>query len=166
MGTLMAEALSITVGDRTARVDRSGGGQVLVDDATLEVAYGPWRGEVALREPASQTVAFVARAGDTIWVFHEGRTYLATVEAEGAANRRSGLGQGALMAPMPATVIGVNVKPGDAVKAGDVLVLLEAMKMELPLRSPGDAVVSAVHCAAGDLVQPNVSLVDLTADLS
>jgi biotin carboxyl carrier protein len=37
------------------------------------------------------------------------------------------------------------------------------MKMELPLRAGGDAIVIAVHCAAGDLVQPNVALVDLEA---
>ena len=67
------------------------------------------------------------------------------------------------MAPMPATVIAVNVQPGDAVKGGDVLILLEAMKMELPLRASADAIVSAVHCSAGDLVQPNVPLVDLEA---
>jgi biotin carboxyl carrier protein len=72
-------------------------------------------------------------------------------------------GPGSLMAPMPATVVSVNARPGDSVKAGDVLILLEAMKMELPLRAPGDAVVSAVHCRPGDLVQPNVPLVDLDA---
>lgn len=159
----MAEALSITIGDRTARVDQSADGRVLVDDAPIEVAYGPARGELGLRERDRQTVAFATRAGDVTWIFHEGRTYLATVEAEGASGRKSTQGQGTLMAPMPATVIGVNVKPGDAVKAGDVLILLEAMKMELPLRAAGDAVVSAVHCAPGDLVQPNVSLIDLAA---
>jgi biotin carboxyl carrier protein len=67
----------------------------------------------------------------------------------------------ALSAPMPATVIKVHVKPGDAVKKGDTVVLLEAMKMELPIRATGDAVVAAVHCREGELVQADAPLVEL-----
>jgi acetyl/propionyl-CoA carboxylase alpha subunit len=65
-----------------------------------------------------------------------------------------------LIAPMPATVIKVRVKPGDAVKKGDVVVVLEAMKMELPIRALGDGVVSAVRCREGELVQADASLVE------
>ena len=61
---------------------------------------------------------------------------------------------------MPATVIKIHVKPGDEVKKGDAVVVLEAMKMELPLRLPSDAVVKAVHCRAGELVQPDAVLVE------
>jgi biotin carboxyl carrier protein len=53
------------------------------------------------------------------------------------------------------------VKPGDQVAEGDVLITLEAMKMELPIRAPRAAAVTAVRCAAGDLVQPGAPLVDL-----
>jgi biotin carboxyl carrier protein len=63
---------------------------------------------------------------------------------------------------MPATVITVQVKPGDAVKKGDVVIVLEAMKMELPLRALGDGVVSAVRCRAGELVQADATLVEFT----
>jgi biotin carboxyl carrier protein len=62
---------------------------------------------------------------------------------------------------MPATVIKVHVKPGDAVKKGDIVVLLEAMKMELPIRSTAAAVVAAVHCREGELVQADAPLVEL-----
>jgi acetyl-CoA carboxylase biotin carboxylase subunit len=65
-------------------------------------------------------------------------------------------------APMPATVIAVRVKPGDAVKKGDVVVVLEAMKMELPLRALGDGVVSAVRCRAGELVTADATLVEFS----
>jgi 3-methylcrotonyl-CoA carboxylase alpha subunit len=65
-----------------------------------------------------------------------------------------------LTAPMPATVIKVNVKTGDAVKKADILVVLEAMKMELPLRALGDGVVSAVHCREGELVPADATLVE------
>jgi acetyl/propionyl-CoA carboxylase alpha subunit len=67
----------------------------------------------------------------------------------------------ALSAPMPATVINVQVRPGDAVKKGDVIVLLEAMKMELPVRAPADAVVTAVRCRAGERVEAGAALVEL-----
>ncbi len=61
---------------------------------------------------------------------------------------------------MPATVIKVMVGPGDAVKKGDVVIVLEAMKMELPLRALGDGVVAAVRCREGELVAADASLVE------
>jgi biotin carboxyl carrier protein len=79
-----------------------------------------------------------------------------------AKKRRATLPTGALVAPMPATVVKVHVKPGDAVKQGDVVVLLEAMKMELPIRATADSTVAAVHCREGELVQPDALLVELT----
>ena len=81
-----------------------------------------------------------------------------------ATGRRRSSAEGAqsISAPMPATVVKLLVKPGDAVKKGDTLVVLEAMKMELPLRAAGDATVTAVHCREGELVQPDAVLVELT----
>ena len=67
-----------------------------------------------------------------------------------------------LIAPMPATVIAVHVKAGDAVKKGDIVVVLEAMKMELPLRALGEGVVSAVRCREGELVQADATLIEFT----
>jgi 3-methylcrotonyl-CoA carboxylase alpha subunit len=52
------------------------------------------------------------------------------------------------------------VKPGDAVKKGDTVLLLEAMKMELPIRAPGDGVVSTVCCREGELVPADAILVE------
>ena len=62
---------------------------------------------------------------------------------------------------MPGTVVRVEVAPGAMVRRGDTLVILEAMKMELPIRATADGVVKALHCRPGDLVQPGVSLVDV-----
>jgi biotin carboxyl carrier protein len=67
---------------------------------------------------------------------------------------------GSLTAPMPATVVKIHVKPGDAVKKGETVLLLEAMKMELPIRAPGDGVVAAVRCREGDLVQADATLIE------
>jgi len=66
-----------------------------------------------------------------------------------------------LSAPMPATVLKVLITPGTQVKKGETLLILEAMKMELPLRAPADATVTAVRCREGELVQPETVLVEL-----
>jgi len=66
-----------------------------------------------------------------------------------------------LTAPMPATVLKVLVAPGAHVKKGDTLIILEAMKMELSLRAPGNATVTAIACREGELVQPDAILVEL-----
>ena len=80
-----------------------------------------------------------------------------------ASRRRASTSAGRdLTAPMPATVIKVQVKPGDAVKKGDIVVVLEAMKMELPLRALGDGVVSAVRCKEGELVPADATLVEFS----
>ena len=71
------------------------------------------------------------------------------------------VGPTSLTAPMPARVIKVLVQPGAAVKKGDTLVMLEAMKMELPIRAPADGRVAAVHCRDGELVQADAVLLDL-----
>ena len=79
------------------------------------------------------------------------------------ARRRSASASGqALISPMPATVIKVQVSPGDAVKKGDVVIVLEAMKMELPLRARGDGIVSAVRCREGELVSADATLVEFS----
>ena len=65
------------------------------------------------------------------------------------------------MAPMPATVVAINTAPGQAVNEGDTLIVLEAMKMELPIKAPRSGVVKAVHCAKGELVQPGVNLLEI-----
>jgi propionyl-CoA carboxylase alpha chain len=60
---------------------------------------------------------------------------------------------GGLTAPMPGKVIEVRVGEGDAVKAGDTLLLLEAMKMEHPIQAPQDGTVSELRVATGDQVE-------------
>jgi acetyl/propionyl-CoA carboxylase alpha subunit len=72
-------------------------------------------------------------------------------------------GESAVTAPMPGTVIRVEVQPGDAVRARQPLVVLEAMKMEIPVSSPFDGTVTAVHTVEGDQVAGGALLVDLEA---
>ncbi len=68
---------------------------------------------------------------------------------------------GALMAPMPATVARIEARTGQRVRRGETLLILEAMKMELPVRAPLDGAVTAINCAEGDLVQPGVPLIEI-----
>ena len=70
-------------------------------------------------------------------------------------------GESAVTAPMPGTVIRVEVEPGDEVQPRRPLVVLEAMKMEIPVSSPFGGTVTAVHVSAGDRVAGGTLLVDL-----
>lgn len=106
-------------------------------------------------------VATVAWEGRRAWVHVGGHVFV--IEPRGSEGRSAGASADvdALSPPMPATVVRVEVKAGDTVAAGDLVVLLEAMKMELPLRAPRDGIVARVNCRAGELVQPGTPLVDL-----
>ena len=64
-------------------------------------------------------------------------------------------------APMPGNIIKVNVKPGDAIKKGDVLVVLEAMKMENDVCAPEDGTVASVEVTKGATVETDAVLVTL-----
>ncbi len=64
-------------------------------------------------------------------------------------------------APMPGKILKVNAAAGAAVKKGDVLVVLEAMKMENEICAPQDGTVATVECAAGDSVESGKVLVSM-----
>ena len=64
-------------------------------------------------------------------------------------------------APMPGNILSVNVKPGQAVKKGDVLLILEAMKMENEIMAPCDGTVGSVAVTAGQTVQSGQQLLTL-----
>ncbi len=63
--------------------------------------------------------------------------------------------------PMPGTIVSVAVTAGKAVKKGEILVVLEAMKMENEIMAPHDATVAAVHVNKGDSVESGTALVSL-----
>lgn len=66
-----------------------------------------------------------------------------------------------VMADIPGMILKVNVSKGDAVQPGDVLFIMEAMKMELEVPSPSNGTVSAVHVDVNDVVQPGQPLATL-----
>ena len=122
-----------------------------------EVTAGRAPGELLVRDGDRLERMFAAVAGGVAWIFHDGIVYRLE---ESAGRRRGQQTHGALSSPMPATVVSVNVAPGDRVTGGQTLIVLEAMKMELPVRAPGDGIVKSVHYKAGELVQPDVALIE------
>ena len=163
MGTLTRMAIK-TIVLRSDSVEHRASvaddGSVTIDGgAAIQTArFGD--GVVRVGDAPTRT-AWAIATGDTRLVFLDGQVFEFEVQAKGA-RRRTGA-HGALTAPMPATVLRVQAAPGDSVKRGDTLIILEAMKMELPVRAPADGVVKAVHCRPGDLVQPGIPLIDVEA---
>ncbi len=90
--------------------------------------------------------------GGRAWAFREER-----IELRGGA----GSGAASLEAPMPGNVLAVKVGEGDAVSEGDVLVVLESMKMELQVVAPADGVVGELTVGEGDQVERGQVLVEV-----
>lgn len=105
--------------------------------------------------------AAAAGVGDVVWVSLDGHVFEFQVTQDAGAARPASRDQDALSPPMSATVVRVAVRPGTTVQAGDTLIVLEAMKMELPIRAPRAGTIRAIHCREGDLVQPGTVLVEM-----
>ena len=78
-----------------------------------------------------------------------------------APAKAAGAGEQSVDAPMPGKIIEVKVSVGQAVKAGDTLLILEAMKMQNEIAAPADGTVKAVNVSAGQSVKVRESLVIL-----
>lgn len=126
---------------------------------TRVTALGSGRFEIV--EDTRRRLAYAVRSGGTTWVFLDGHVHV--IGKAAAPGRVPGRRDDeiALAAPMPATVATVHVAPGQQVASGDLLITLEAMKMELAIKAPRDGRVRTVACRAGELVQPGVPLVEL-----
>jgi 3-methylcrotonyl-CoA carboxylase alpha subunit len=103
--------------------------------------------------------ADVSLTGDRLTVFGDGtRCVFSLFDPADAATDDADTG-GDLTAPMPGRVTHVHVKAGAAVKRGQSLLVLEAMKMEHTIAAPADGTVTEVRCKAGDQVDDGVALV-------
>ena len=80
--------------------------------------------------------------------------------APAAAPAASGAGK-AVTAPLPGNIVGISVKVGDTVKAGQQVAVLEAMKMENTIESPVAGTVTAIHVNVGDSVPADAPIVTI-----
>jgi biotin carboxyl carrier protein len=121
-------------------------------------------GTYVVETEGRRDLVYVAGPSSNAWVFWNGHVYRADVSQTSTRQRRDrGSARQArevVSAPMPATVIKLLVAPGQHVRKGDTVVVLEAMKMELPIRALADATVAAVRCRDGELVQADAALVE------
>lgn len=137
------------------------GSTVVIGDARYAVERldsGSWR----VTANGRGLLVHVVPDDDGCWVHVDGRVHRIELTHGGARPRkRPRAVEHGLSAPMPATVLSIVAPVGQTVRSGDVVLMLEAMKMELAVRAPRDGVVTAVRCRAGELVQPGVTLVEI-----
>ncbi|SDG72112.1 biotin carboxylase N-terminal domain-containing protein [Bosea robiniae] len=139
-------------------------GRRRVGDANGEI-------ELALRtDPESFELAFEGRilrgshatAGGRIRLTLDGETFDIRIGSEArpaAAAGGGGAGSGAVLAPMPGVVAEIRVAPGDKVEAGQIVAVLESMKLFTSLSAGVDGVVADIACQPGDTVQAGKRLV-------
>lgn len=146
--------------------------EVRGDRAACTVDVDGVRREVELLEHDGARLVFVldghvfrahARVGERdVRVVLDGREVVFQRVAPGAANagsHGSEVHEPVLRAPVPGRILKLNVAAGAAVQAGDVLAVIEAMKMETPIAAPADGTVVAVHVEAGASVDQDQAVV-------
>jgi biotin carboxyl carrier protein len=160
----------VTIDGREREVDVTiapgGAIAVMLDGAKVDAEVRPVPGGVSLRVGTRVHDVMVASAGgDDVQLAAGAARAVAQVLSERARAERTRSGKGGgpsakeLRAPMPGRVVRVLCKAGDAVSAGQPVVVVEAMKMENELRASGDATVAQVHVTEGASVEGRALLV-------
>jgi acetyl-CoA/propionyl-CoA carboxylase biotin carboxyl carrier protein len=98
--------------------------------------------------------------GDAVWIADPDVGPVRFAPAVGDADSAAG-GEASLEAPMPGTVVQLRVEAGATVAAGETLVVMESMKMEISIQAPRDGVVDTVLIASGDKVDRGAVLIEL-----
>ena len=163
LGMALPESLVAVVPDSRAEysiaVESDGGVRVGTEGPFSVASLGPGTFQVTLGD--RHWLVYAVQSGGDVWIGCEGGAHRLTFPAPTLPRRGTDRTDARLASPMPATVVRVHVSPGQSVAAGELLVTLEAMKMELPIRAPAPGVVRTVSCREGQLVQPDVALVEL-----
>jgi biotin carboxyl carrier protein len=159
-----------TINNKKFEVDIRNDGSVWVNGKSREVdflALGPALYSIIMDTIQHEVV--VEGAEDNVEVLLNGRLYTGTVLDERSQlmkSRRGGLeadsGEVTIRAPMPGLIAAVLCNEGDAVEAGQTLVILESMKMQNELKAPRAGTVQRVSVAANQTVEQRKVLITLT----
>ena len=117
-------------------------------------------GALSIRLDERMYHARALRDGDD-WHVFAGGDYRRLTLRHGLPRQDEEGRSGSLAAPMPGRIVQVMSRPGEAVKKGQPLLILEAMKMEHTITAPADGVVKEIHFAAGEQVLEGAELVTL-----
>ena len=153
-------AWTVPVGETTVRVEVLGPGRFRVDGRAL-AATAEGDTVTLTSEDAGPRRLGLARAPGSITVFDGAEAHVFARHDPLAAGAEAGAGGDEIRAPMPGLVRQLAVATGIAVARGDVLVVLEAMKMEHALTAPRDGIVAEVHVATGAQVTDGTLLLAL-----
>lgn len=155
----------VTIEGREREVDvtfqPSGAAEVHLDGKRVDVDARRIGGAVSLRF-GDRVYDVLAAGADEVQIAAGAARTIGSVVSERAATKRgaaAGKSAKELRAPMPGRVVRVLVKAGDEVKAGQPLVVIEAMKMENELRASAAATVASVHVSEGASVEGRALLV-------
>jgi 3-methylcrotonyl-CoA carboxylase alpha subunit len=159
-----AEPLELRFHDGAAeRLVRLRPGTVEIDEQTHSAALlATGTAQVVEFDGARENLS-IGRHGDVLTVIGATETCRLVLRDPLAPPAGSERASGGLTAPMTGKVLAVLVAPGARVARGQLLVLIEAMKMEHAITAPADGVVEAIHYAAGDLVDEGALLLALAA---
>lgn len=121
---------------------------------------------ISLEVDGQERSAFVQKLGDTLWVHLDGETFTYEPEKKGSRRKKSGGFSSAsdISAPMPGKITKVAASEGARVSEGQLLIVLEAMKMEYSLKAPIAGTVKSVKCGVGDQVRLGQLLVEVTPE--
>lgn len=147
--------MRLAIGDRVAEVTVSGT-KVLVDGVEYQAELEGGRLWLDGR--------VLAVRGERRELWLQGRRYQAREVAAGRSAAAPTTFDGRISATMPGTVLQLKVAVGERVEAGQALLLMESMKMEMTVETPGPGTVREVACAQGDLVAVGALLVRLEVE--
>jgi acetyl/propionyl-CoA carboxylase alpha subunit len=159
-----------TINDRQFIVEIIDEKHVILDGQPVEIDFQSVHGQpvYSLLIEGRSYEAYVNESDELWQVLLLGDLYTAHVEDEREKRLRAaagvalvGSGEFHLKAPMPGLVVAIPVKEGEAVEKGDVLVILESMKMQNELRSPQDGTVVRIKVKVGDSVEGKATLLSV-----
>ena len=137
--TIAKDGQSWLLGEYTAEI--SSDGRIVITNSKGESSF-----------------AHSAKVGDTWWVHYNGHIFCLEKTEPGSQDNDS---EGGMIAPMPGKILEVKVEVGQSVESGELLLVMEAMKMEHRIIAAKAGVVSLVNFSVGDQVQQGDILVEM-----